>query len=812
MILKLEQRHEGAHGESGRFTGYIKGQDGNEKKDATYDYTHIDWEEHFKGEKYLGLSPVKIEFDGKERKGLCRWIVWDLDFEQEPDKFCSAIFRIANDLFAYRSSSNRWHVYKYYDEEIDVEEARKVAVKYEAIFKKTFKGLKVDASHSLPKAYNVAEGKPGYWMFQPYCPHEELKNKNLCGYSPSGQPLTKEQVEFAIHWRKHPIIRSMVGAKEGQGGREKFLFMAKQVIQHNNLILTEELVNDQFTDKIEEPQLTREINSHDKKDFESEYTKQYLKDHYENYLKEINGYWRKELKGVGILDGFVDPEVEKKTKELLKNVIYIKNDDKWYDKSTGKEYTQKALQVTYGHIFSGKISDVITNFVAFEDAQLVEQSVYRPDLFKSIDDPIVKDEKGLLQLNTYRPNGELVATPPNTPKVKQHIEDFKELVKRLTENEGTGKDSKGKEIDLNDYVLDHLSMPLQQPGNKVRSAVLMHSEEYQVGKGTVFSIMQEVLGGDNCTVITPTEAIDKAKGFLEHQLVLIDEIKLDGDYKKKISTLNVMKPLMTNEHHRMRPLFHNWKDIYSTCGFMLFTNHRDALAVDVNEARYTMIDVNKTRDQMGGDEFFDLFWTPEGKLIEGVANAVKWFLLNRKISEKFNPKSVSLKTDFLVTMSEEGGHPLLKDLKPIFKERATPFHNTVISISDAFIFLKREHNIPGRINELAEALTKLGCERVGEIKHKITGKHPVIWIIRNFDFFCDKTMSSMVNEYWMPIGSAPDKMKSEWRLSDSDISIINEGLMKIEAYEDHHRAPPEEDPEEDFETIRRARKKAMGDY
>ena len=84
MILKLEQRHEGAHGERGRFTAYIKDEKGNEKKDATYDYQHFDWEEHLKGEKYLGLSPVKIEFIGNERKGLCRWVVWDLDFEQEP--------------------------------------------------------------------------------------------------------------------------------------------------------------------------------------------------------------------------------------------------------------------------------------------------------------------------------------------------------------------------------------------------------------------------------------------------------------------------------------------------------------------------------------------------------------------------------------------------------------------------------------------------------------------------------------------------------------------------------------------------------
>ena len=164
-ILKLEQRHQGAIGESGRFTGYTKDKEGNEKKDATYDYQHIDWEKHFKGEKYLGLSPVEIIQNGIERKGYCRWVAWDLDFEQEPEIFCRAIFRISNDLFCYRTSSNNWHVYKYYDDVIDVEEARKIAVKYEVIFKQTFKGLKVDASHSLPKAYNIAEGKPGYWMF-----------------------------------------------------------------------------------------------------------------------------------------------------------------------------------------------------------------------------------------------------------------------------------------------------------------------------------------------------------------------------------------------------------------------------------------------------------------------------------------------------------------------------------------------------------------------------------------------------------------------------------------------------------------------
>ena len=799
-ILKLEQRLEGAIGGRGKFLGYKpKNAKGEEKKDAKYEHQHMDWERHFSGKDYLGISPVKIIFDGSERKGLCRWVAWDLDIEEVPEKFCRSVFRIATDLFCYKTSSNRWHIHKYFDEFISVDDAYKIAQDYQKKFKSVWP-KDVDTSHSLPKGYTVAENKPGGWLFMPYCPHEDLKNKNLVGYSPSGKPLTKEQVEFAIHFREEPIIRSLVGTTSGQGGREKFLLIANQVIRHKKLDLNPLEVNDQFTESLAEDEAISEVEKHNNKDWVNEFTPLYLKDHYEKYLYEINGYHRKVLKGVGVLDGFIDPEQEEKTKEFLNNIIYIKRDNLWYDKSTGQEYDQKAIQVTYGHIFGGRIADVVRNFVAFEGAQLVEQSVYRPDLFKTIEDPIVKDEKGLLQLNTYRPS-DIKAI-----KIDTHIENFKELIKRLTENEGTGTDSKGGEVDLFEYVLDHLSMPFQQPGNKIKKAVLFHSKEFQVGKNTFFSIVQEGLGKDNCAVIDPIEAIDKARGFLEHQLVLIDEIKLDGDWHKKISTLNVMKPLMTNTDFRMRPLFHNWKHIYSTCNFMMFTNHSDALAVNVNEARYTIIDINKTRDQMGGDEFFSLFWTPEGHLVDGLVEAVKWFLTNRKISNDFNPKSISLKTNFLEVMSEEGGHPLLKDIKPLFNERATPFHQSVIAIQEAFDWLKNNKKIPGRINDLADVLTKLGCERVGEVKHKRTGRKPTMWILRNHDFFCDKSMSSICNEYWMPTDEGT--LGPIWNMSSGDISMVNNNLKELDAYEEFLEVSPGEDPEEDFETIRRARKRS----
>ncbi len=88
--MKLEERLEGAIGERGKFTGYLP----NGKKGATYQYQHINFEDHFTGFEYYGLSPVKIIQNGTGRKGVCRWIAWDLDVEATPEDFCRIVFKI----------------------------------------------------------------------------------------------------------------------------------------------------------------------------------------------------------------------------------------------------------------------------------------------------------------------------------------------------------------------------------------------------------------------------------------------------------------------------------------------------------------------------------------------------------------------------------------------------------------------------------------------------------------------------------------------------------------------------------------------
>ena len=486
------------------------------------------------------------------------------------------------------------------------------------------------------------------------------------------------------------------------------------------------------------------------------------------------------LGGRDILEGFLNEETERKKDEFFEDTIYVRLDDRWYSKKTGGEYKGATIKVINGHLFE---KDVIKEFSKDEiRKQEVEMGVYRPDLYKTNDDPVVVDEDGLHQLNQYRPGGP-EALPADTPQRKKELQMFLDLIKKLTEHEKIGWNAKSEEVSLYEYVLDHLTMPFKRPGEKVRSCIVMHSVDNQVGKSTLFETVERGLGSKNCIVITPENACRREKAFLQNQLVLIDELLIDGDWKKKISVLNVLKPLMTGEKHDCRPLYKESRQVYSTCNFMTFTNHKHAIAIKELDARYTCIDVNKNREEMGGDKFFVPYWEAikKGTLV----NVVKHYLSKRELTKIFDPAGISLRTNFIKTMEEFGGHPLFPDVKALFNEGQKPFNQSVISIHDSWEYLKKEKRLKGSLNEFAEMLLKLGCERIGECKHRKSRKKVTGYIIKNFKYFDGMSDTEVISNYWLPTEIDLDSNGSEtYNLSKNELGEIRDNLYKIEAYED----------------------------
>jgi len=138
------------------------------------------------------------------------------------------------------------------------------------------------------------------------------------------------------------------------------------------------------------------------------------------------------------------------------------------------------------------------------------------------------------------------------------------------------------------HKLDTYSHIYQKPGQKIRSAIVNWSPKFQIGKNLVFDLATGGLG-NNASVINPTNAISPQKYFLyDKQFILVDELKIKGDWKNKISVVNAMKPMITNDKHDVRPLYKPNRTIYSTTSFEFNTNHKDAITGQPDEERYSI--------------------------------------------------------------------------------------------------------------------------------------------------------------------------------------------------------------------------------
>ncbi len=136
-------------------------------------------------------------------------------------------------------------------------------------------------------------------------------------------------------------------------------------------------------------------------------------------------------------------------------------------------------------------------------------------------------------------------------------------------------------------------------------------------------------------------------------------------------------------------------------------------------------------------------------------------------------------------MEEYGGHPLFPKIKLLLKEGKKPFDQSVISISDAWKYLEKEEKAKGNLNEFADILIKLKCERIGECKHKKTGKKIITYLTKNFAYFDGMSNAEVISSHWLPSEITLESNGSEtYDLSKSEIGEIRDNLYKIKAYED----------------------------
>lgn len=201
-------------------------------------------------------------------------------------------------------------------------------------------------------------------------------------------------------------------------------------------------------------------------------------------------------------------------------------------------------------------------------------------------------------------------------------------------------------------LIDFMAYVLQNPGKRVRWALLLHGIEGN-GKSYFSSVMQYALGV-NARVVSTTAIDSQFTGWAEGAiLITVEEIRIAGTNKYAI--LDKMKPLITNDTIEVVHKGQNQKTIPNFTSYMMMTNHADAIPVGDNDRRYCVISTRHTRkeelyEQHGGPQgtavYFDKLFAETARRPDALVR----MLLDWEVSAGFNPAGRAPETEGLVAM------------------------------------------------------------------------------------------------------------------------------------------------------------------
>ena len=256
------------------------------------------------------------------------------------------------------------------------------------------------------------------------------------------------------------------------------------------------------------------------------------------------------------------------------------------------------------------------------------------------------------------------------------------------------------------HFLDWFAYPIQNPGKKIRYALIMQSDEFQLGKGSLFDVHRDILGLGNTRKIELAEALDKGKGYLiNSQTVLIDEAKSKGSWSEKSQLINTLKTLITEGSIGVRQLYKEYSEQDTCTNYWINTNYRDAFALPFNEVRYWVYFSEAKRNLQLLEEYHNQ------RLAGDLSAGVYADMLDRDLS-KFKPLGTAPHTIYRDMMSQMADRPLNDFIKEQFQQGTFPFDRDQVTTVEMFDYLRESKKVKiTRLREVATALELIGGKK-----------------------------------------------------------------------------------------------------
>ena len=406
------------------------------------------------------------------------------------------------------------------------------------------------------------------------------------------------------------------------------------------------------------------------------------------------------------------------TNEFVNRIAYMMKQKKYYDLEDKEMYDAEAIDVKYSKHFDGRYTP-LKYWKQHKDSRVCVDFAYKPDNDKRF---ITVNKK--LMINVYEKH-ELQPDP------KADTDLFDALVEHVIPHD-----------DYREHFLNWFAYPIQNPGKKIRHALLLQSDEYQLGKGSLFDIHRDLIGYHNTNKIDLKEALDKAKGYLiNKQTVLIDEAKASGSWNEKNMFLNTLKTLITEGKAGVRQMYKDYTEQDTITNYWINTNYRDAFPLPYNEVRYFVYFSPAKRNEKMLDDFH------EQRLYGDLTQGVLAKLMDRDLS-KFKPLGIAPQTPYLMEMRKMADRPIADYIREEYNQGMHPFDRDLVLVTELFSWLGKNTKIRvTRQREIADAIKDLGGVLKKSCAVKGMGKYVNIWIIRDHDKYKNLTAEQVGAKY-----------------------------------------------------------------
>ncbi len=297
-----------------------------------------------------------------------------------------------------------------------------------------------------------------------------------------------------------------------------------------------------------------------------------------------------------------------------------------------------------------------------------------------------------------------------------------------------------KTIDNWEWLLQWLAYPLQNPGVKLFTSVLIWSIEQGTGKTFIGDVMRDIYGA-NSNVITSVELHDEGLTWMRNkQFVLGEEVM---QTRSKADT-GLLKHIITGDTITVNEKYVPTFKLPNCCNFMFTSNKPDAVILDTNDRRFFVGKLDKERPQK--------FWNEldAWRKRNGGPAAFMYYLQNSVDVSKFNPRAAAPETQEKQQMQSAGltsvqqwVSELMTDPESIVADKfdkqiaVATMKKDVFSIANILQWLPDDLRLTNRV-QLSNALTMLGSVRNSSPVRLADGRMVKLFAIKNIDHWKEK--------------------------------------------------------------------------